>query len=590
MRGNCFWYKQSQHHHHSAGEIKGDGGEVVSQVRAFLAELLGHKPSDGFALIWTLPDKKSKWFHTSDAAASHAQTIQDRDVYVGVGISPLDFGPDRRCPSNQITGIVGVWADLDLQSKAHPKLTLPASADEALSVLPADLPPSIIVHTGNGLHVWWLFREPWLFDSDDERKEAAALVSQFHTHLRDRARQHGWTYERLADLARVLRIPGTTNYKDPANPKPVVIHSRSDARYNPSDFTAFLDAVGWPANETKLIEARQALDRFNETPLKINLSTRIPVETLDKWIAADPRFKATWFRQRSDMGDQSQSGYDLALCNFAIQTGLSEQQTVDLIVHHRFQHKQKARATIDYFRRTLATAGQSRPYSIPVPQNEGELGETDPVLRREQLCRSISQAFGIQVHGIVKVSAAQPFYRVETPEGRISFDSVAKFISQPSVRNAIAGTVGKLIRTFPGNRWRELAQMLLDACMIEDGGEELEEAGSARLVVHRYLEEIPFIASPGNCTAQEIRRPIVRNGRIGVCASDVQLFLGKTGQESITVKSVVAMLLALGATSERLRGNFREQTRWFLPPNEFDPAGYNPGGNASPQDQEVSNG
>jgi len=55
----------------------------------------------------------------------------------------------------------------------------------------------------------------------------------------------GWSYERLSDLARVLRIPGTQNVKEPANPKAVAVYSfDKDRRYNLSDFEEFLDAAG----------------------------------------------------------------------------------------------------------------------------------------------------------------------------------------------------------------------------------------------------------------------------------------------------------------------------------------------------------
>jgi hypothetical protein len=48
----------------------------------------------------------------------------------------------------------------------------------------------------------------------------------------------------LGDLARVLRIPGTTNCKDPANPKAVVIHAQSDNRYEPSGLAKYLADLG----------------------------------------------------------------------------------------------------------------------------------------------------------------------------------------------------------------------------------------------------------------------------------------------------------------------------------------------------------
>ena len=42
-------------------------------------------------------------------------------------------------------------------------------------------------------------------------------------------------------------------------------------------------------------------------------------DLLNRYMAVDPRFKKTWLRQREDLKDQSQSGYDLALANFGFE-------------------------------------------------------------------------------------------------------------------------------------------------------------------------------------------------------------------------------------------------------------------------------
>ena len=70
------------------------------------------------------------------------------------------------------------------------------------------MPPSILVLTGNGVHAWWLFKEPYIFESDEERNAVARLVRRWHTMLRLRLAAHGWAYDCLSDLARLLRVPG----------------------------------------------------------------------------------------------------------------------------------------------------------------------------------------------------------------------------------------------------------------------------------------------------------------------------------------------------------------------------------------------
>jgi len=197
---------------------------------AFLDLLWGHKPEDLFLLLWTLPEKRSHWFRELDRAADFAVNGNGSEVYVGVGLARKDHGVTHRCVSEEIAGIAGVWADLDLKSDAHQK-PLPTRIEDALTILPPSMPPSVVVATGNGAHAWWLFKEPWTFDDDHERQEAANLVSRWHTLLRYASQQNGWVFDRLSDLARVLRIPGTVNRKDPAHPKAVDVYSLENRRY-----------------------------------------------------------------------------------------------------------------------------------------------------------------------------------------------------------------------------------------------------------------------------------------------------------------------------------------------------------------------
>jgi hypothetical protein len=174
----------------------------------------------------------------------------------------------------------------------------------------------------------------------------------------------------------------------------------------------------------------------------------------------------------------------------------------------------------------------------------------------------------------MKLSGDDPLYQMDLAEGSISFAGVGKLISQPAVRTAIAGKVGILIPDIKRAPWKTLVQSMLDACIVEDGGEELESAGSARLCIRQYLADATFIPAIAGQSPQDLRKPMVCNSQITVCASDIQLYLNKTGAQGISVRVVVGMLSALGAKHERVRGNFKEQSRWMLPLDEFDPADY----------------
>src|SRR5205823_5684487 len=107
-----------------------------SSTRDFLEAVFAEKPDDLYGLLWTLPEKESRWFRATRDAIPYAESLRSHDLYVGVGFSREDYGPSRRCKSDDIAGIVGLWSDLDLQTEAHPKATLPTRVEQAMSILP----------------------------------------------------------------------------------------------------------------------------------------------------------------------------------------------------------------------------------------------------------------------------------------------------------------------------------------------------------------------------------------------------------------------------------------------------------------------
>lgn len=567
---------------------------------SFLNLLWQSKPEELYVLIWTLHDKTSRWYRDVASAAEFVMEAHGLDVYVGVGLSTSDRGPTQRCVSDDVAGLTGFWADLDLKSDAHTK-ALPSTIEDALSIIPECMPPTLVIATGNGAHAWWLFEEPYVFDDADDRKATAALVSRWQTLLRLRASQRGWAFDRLSDLARVLRIPGTVNCKDPGNPKEVSLHSSTDRRYNLSDFAEYLDDAAIPDPEAEEKATREWAERFTGTPLVINIDARIPQEILDGWMATDLRFRNTWLRQRHDLKDQSQSGYDMALADFGAQAGMAEQRVVDLIVHHRSLYGRTQRKCVDYFQRTLAkafrpsmsmdapsallgppliatTTGPAAPHGEPLALGTGGLADNatlDPATAKALLCERISTVLGVRICRLVKFTGKEPTYHMELEDGKIEFLSVRKIMTHSAVREAIAATIGKIIRKFHCKVWDQLAQAMLDACVIEQGGEENEWEGAARLYVTQYLSEADFIDTIEGQQVQSQRKPIVLDGKVGICASDIQMYINKTMLQMLSVKAVASMLGALGGKSIRVRGpKFKEQSRWILPLDQFDPADY----------------
>jgi hypothetical protein len=214
------------------GTLPGDTPTVQAPARPGAAAALSFlqalwpDPPGGYLMLWILRSKQSLWFPATDlegmarAAAEHAPRT---DVYFGCGLSPRDCGEFHRCPADEVAALPGLWADIDIKGPAHKKKGLPPDLDAALSLADAmPRPPSLVVHSGHGLQAWWLFKEPWVLGGGGERSRAKALADAWQSRLRRLAAAKGWAdLDAVADLARVLRLPGTLNHKIPNDTAPV---------------------------------------------------------------------------------------------------------------------------------------------------------------------------------------------------------------------------------------------------------------------------------------------------------------------------------------------------------------------------------
>jgi hypothetical protein len=578
----------------------------------FLGLLWAEKPADQLILVWTLPDKRSHWCsdvaHATMLAENLAKTC---DVYVGVGLRSKDMGSAHRGGNEDVSSLGAMWSDIDLKSDAHPKDKLPLTTEEGLQILPPGVPPTVIIHSGNGLQAWWIFKEPWRLETPEERERAVALAARWQTMLRQNSAIRGWGFDRLSDLSRVLRVPGTLNHKDPENLKDVVVTEwHPEIRYEPSDIDEILDGFGIPDADAAQRAAVEWASRFNDVPLRIDTSVQYPVDRIDGFCSQDMRFNNTWFRQRHDLKDQSQSGYDMALAMFGASAKMKEQDIVDLIITHRNLHHQKHRLNPDYYQRTIAKAYQgSTVPPAPLPEIPGVPGTAakdcapqdgatltqggpqarptedsappapppDPARVKAILCDTLSDVLGIHILRMFQITGKEPSYQIELEDATVELSSVSKILEQGAFRAAIAAQTRKLINKIKPRDWDAIAQKILDALIVKDGGEEASLKGAARLYLDTYLSETQFISSIETQTIQTIRKPTIlasHPGQIAICASDLQVYLTKVLNQNLSVKAVASMLSSVGCQCVRATGKFREQSRWLLPAKDFAPKQY----------------
>ncbi len=218
-------------------------------------EILYGEEAPGYLVLWTLVSNDKDSIKTFVGAAQNVRgagnlairMIAERNVHFGIGLQQNKLTNNARGSADTVIAIPGLWLDIDIAGPAHKADNLPpdmTAAHELLAKLP--LAPTMLVHSGNGIHAWWLFKELWVFDDAGERQQAMELVHRFQMRFITWAKERGWKMDNTSDLARGLRPPGTWNHKSNP-PKLVCVLEHNEAnRYDPSEFEPYLLGIDAP--------------------------------------------------------------------------------------------------------------------------------------------------------------------------------------------------------------------------------------------------------------------------------------------------------------------------------------------------------
>jgi len=128
--------------------------------------------------------------------------IRGYDVYVGVCPRVAPEGPGRKLGKDSIEQVGAVWIDLDGK--------VPGSSEDLLNNC------DIVVSTGNGWHGYKLNTKVVTVSNQRDRTTLEARMRQWANHII-------LGTDNVQNLDRILRVPGTLNWKDQDNPKPVVL-------------------------------------------------------------------------------------------------------------------------------------------------------------------------------------------------------------------------------------------------------------------------------------------------------------------------------------------------------------------------------
>ena len=239
----------------------------IQEALRFFRLLYSDSPEERYGYLWLLKraseeqEKEEKltrsfpvgneYIHYEMAEEAIRYSDEGWDVYCGLCTTDSPLDKYHRATSKTISGKTAVWCDIDIQGGKHEGDKYPPDFETAKSFLP--ITPSIVVKSGGGQHDYWFFDQVQIIN-DENRTQAEQLNKDFLAVIRHRAGKYGGAVDPVHDLARVLRVPGTFNYKL-GKDKPMIVFMTevNDINYSVSEFRAEVDKLlaEIPAQEKK---------------------------------------------------------------------------------------------------------------------------------------------------------------------------------------------------------------------------------------------------------------------------------------------------------------------------------------------------
>lgn len=246
----------------------------------------------------------AEFFSTAEEAHAHALTVQSANVYFGVMLRR-----DRHGDKAHVLPLATcAWLDLDYGTEGHKKSNSVATREESLRQINSfSIPPSIVVDSGHGFHLYWLFYAPAELTSLAKIERITfGLAKAFHGDCT-------W------DATRILRVPGTMNMKEGCPTVPcTIIDWHPDRRYKLEDFEPW-------AKDPSTSKADDVVFSQPQVPPPDLQSLNLPAQTLEL------------INTGKQEGDRylSRSEADMAVVGALVGDGFSDDQIRSIFADHR---------------------------------------------------------------------------------------------------------------------------------------------------------------------------------------------------------------------------------------------------------------
>ena len=492
-------------------------------------------------LIWTAPEKHSFWFSSIEEASAQIQSWVSpgrkpgepsyADIYFGLGLVDDEADISRRkgippqylrMDREDVTWLPGLWVDVDFhEAGSHKKGGLPSRADVDSVLSRSERPPTAIVYSGGGYHLYWLFDEPLRVTQWAETQQ---LVEGWQRHFRAAL---GATMDSTHDLSRVMRVPGTPNTKYPGVKCEVI--TLDGPRYPAEVFLPYRGTEPPRGLRPDGAAAPPGLDPNAEPDW----------EALDILKTNDPDFDKVW--KGKGKSGWSPSEYEMSIASRLVAAGWHDQHITDALIAWRRIHNHAPKLRPDYYQGTLSRAHSNAPAIDVSP---------------ETITEELSRRWGVPVTGVRRYGGDNPEYSVVIGETEAKVENVRGIIDQKGLQAAIAIACGVIVPLSKPADWYAIGTAILQSAVAVDLGDEDTVLSRLSSRLDEYLEDYVPLAAEDVKEAASIARqriPFERDGETYIALPHFLGWLKTRRNETRTAKDMAGDMAACGLSSQQLR-------------------------------------
>lgn len=540
----------------------------------FQAQIEIEEDTPGFIHIFTLPNKKSQYFSNMKEAGEYAEAQEEQEsIYFSIGISPRTFPSKQRPKENQLIGFSCLTVDIDIKCEGHDKAGLPETIEEATELLDAAYPdafkPSIVTETGGGIQAFWIFKEPWIFEDDDDAEEGKSMFRRWVRWLQQTASGKGLTVDSTISLSQLMRVAGTMNNK--RQPFMVKVVRDTGERFNPDELDGLISFVG--------DELKPTVDAVTVTPnFKLDPNAQPPADKLADLIEYDPNFKVTWHKQadvarQKEGRDTSLSAYDMTLINIAKSWHWTDQEIVNLIIAFRRKHQQKPE---DFKKATRASYHLKNLQKAAVQLHDGgnlaedslkfyqecvadqvgtngkQKSKKEQQKKQEDMVKKaklhIKKNLGVNVEKIHKYMSTPPEYEIVLADGqRVMVGKSSSLLNQEKMRHIIFDNCNLHLVSKKSRAWQQITTYFHYLMEEVDTAPETRDMDAMESWIIEHVEAMPLQDDPND--AIMTKDPFKRAGNTYVFLDRLQSYLKTNKGEILSNKEIGVLMRRCGCNS-----------------------------------------